>query len=308
MDQAIRGFPRYTWTFDPFSLDSLWGVNWDVNRCTFESASHSRVSMLRVKRHRLASWVPWSRILRLGFQNNPWRERPVDCVWSCWHCCLCGLSLRLLRLKGTQQCDKVLIVVSLEDDLHFSFVAPPVKTLVAPGGVVWVNWVSAVMTAPCPELASLGLLPHFAWRSLRAPVNGFVPLLYLSYPACTVLQTPVGWPNFRSFAFRFWDVFGYFAQAACLVSGLILRTRVGLCTVFSGIFRLQFLNKHIAVACRCPLSWSLWPMQLSWLLPCPILPLKSFKHCGKKTEKKETCRCTLHKTLRSGLEDHGKQT
>ena len=47
--------------------------------------------------------------------------------------------LRLLRLKGTQQCDKVLIVVSLEDDLHFSFVAPPVKTLVAPGGVVWVN-------------------------------------------------------------------------------------------------------------------------------------------------------------------------
>ena len=153
--------------------------------------SHSWVSMLRVKRHRLASWVPWSRILRLGFQNNPWQERPVDCVWSCWHCCLCGLSLRLLRLKGTQQCDKVLIVVSLEDDLHFSFVAPPVKTLVAPGGVVWVHWVSAVMTAPCPELASLGLLPLFAWRSLRAPVNGFVPLLSLSYPACTVLQTPV---------------------------------------------------------------------------------------------------------------------
>lgn len=97
---------------------------------------------------------------------------------------------------------------------------------------------------------------------------------------------PRVWPNFRSLAFRFWDVFGYFAQAACLVSGLILRTRVGLCTVFSGIFRLQFLNKHIAVACRCPLSWSLWPMPLSWLLPCPILPLKSFKHCGKRRSRR----------------------
>lgn len=43
----------------------------------------------------------------------------------------------------------------------------------------------------------------------------------------------------------------------------------------------------------------------------PALPNSAFKilqTLRKKTEQKETCRCTLHKTLRSGLEDHGKQT
>ena len=77
--------------------------------------------------------------------------------------------------------------------LHFAqnlekWVGGPRKTDI----VSWEgSWLQPVMTAPCPELAALGLLPHFAWRSLRAPVNGFVPLLSLSYPACTVLQTPV---------------------------------------------------------------------------------------------------------------------
>lgn len=145
--------------------------------------SYSRVSMLRVKRHRLASWVPWSRILRLGFQNNPWRERPVDCVWSCWHCCLSGLSLRLLRLKGTQQCDKVLIVVSLEDDLHFSFVAPPVKTLAVLFG--WTEclqlWLRRALS-----LRRLGcFLTLLGGRFVRPSMVSFLCCTY------TVLQTPV---------------------------------------------------------------------------------------------------------------------